>query len=81
MSATLDVPVSLSDAYISSALYVEQPELPCPLPWLSDVPPSEIPQVLPTLRTFAHIFKIRLAQSYAMHTMQTVSLEGGVTFE
>ena len=44
MSATLDVPVSLSDAYISSALYVEQPELPCPLPWLSDVPPSEIPQ-------------------------------------
>jgi hypothetical protein len=81
VSATLDVPVSLSDAYISSALYVEQPEPPCPLPWLTDIPPSAILQILPTLGTFAHICKIRLAQSYIMHTMQTVPLEGGVTSE
>jgi hypothetical protein len=81
VSATLDVPVSLSDSYISSALYIEQPELPSPLPWLSDVPACDIPQVLPTLGTFAHICKIRLVQSYIMHTMQTVPLEGGVTSE
>ena len=81
MSATLDVPVSLSDSYISSALYVEQPELPSPLPWLSDAPTCDVPQILPTLGTFAHICKIRLAQSYIMHTMQTVPLEGGVTSE
>ena len=81
MSATLDVPVSLSDSYISSALYTEQPELPSPLPWLGDVPACDIPQVLPTLGTFAHICKIRLVQSYIMHTMQTVPLEGGVTSE
>jgi hypothetical protein len=51
------------------------------MPWLNDVSPSEIPQILPTLGTFAHICRIRLVQSYIMHTMQTVPLEGGITSE
>lgn len=78
---SLDVPPSLADAYISSTLYVERPEEPARMPWLCDIPPSDVPQVLPSLETFAHTCKIRLIQSYIMHTMQAVPTEGGATTE
>jgi hypothetical protein len=81
VSGTLDVPVSLSDAYISSPLYTERPEEQVCMSWLSDVPPSDIPHVLPTLGTFAHICRIRMIQSYILHTMQTVPVEIGATKE
>lgn len=67
--------------YISSALYTERPEEPVSMPWLNDVPSIDVPQVAPTLSTFAHTCKIRLIQSYIMHTMQSVQLEGGATSE
>ncbi|KAL2069445.1 hypothetical protein VTL71DRAFT_14124 [Oculimacula yallundae] len=80
ISATLDIPVSLPDMYISSTLYTERPEEQYPMPWLSDLPP-DTPCIMPTLETFAHTCKIRLIQSYIMHTMQSISLEGGATPE
>jgi hypothetical protein len=76
ISGSLDVPVSLSDRFISSTLYVECPEAPAPMPWLDDLPPSDIPHSSPTLGTFAHICKIRLIQSYILNTMQAVPFEG-----
>lgn len=81
ISATLDVPVSLADIYISSTLYTERPQEPSPMPWLNDILPVDTPTVIPTLATFAHTCKIRLIQSYIMHTMQSVPLEGGATAE
>lgn len=77
----LDVPPSLADIYISTTLYTERVEDNSHMPWLSDVPPSEIPEVLPTLATFAHTCKIRLIQSYILHTMHAVPTEGGATTE
>lgn len=81
VSGSLDIPVSLADAYISSPLYVVSPEEPCPMPWLSDAPPTAIPQVLSNLGTFAHICKIRLMQSYIIHVMHSVPREGSATRE
>lgn len=81
VSATLDLPVALSDVYISSALYIYQPEASYSVPWLNDAPHSDLPHTIPTSATFAHICKIRLLQSYIMHTMQAVPLEGGATPE
>lgn len=77
----LDVPASLADIYISTTLYTERVEPTCRMPWLDDVPPSEVPDVLPTLNTFAHTCKIRLIQSYCLHTMHAVPTEGGATIE
>lgn len=74
----LDVPPSLADIYISTTECEE--EIP-QMPWLSGVPPPDIPEVLPTLATFAHTCKIRLIQSYILHTMHTVPTEGGATAE
>ncbi|PVH82740.1 hypothetical protein DL98DRAFT_570350 [Cadophora sp. DSE1049] len=83
VSMALDIPSSLADIYISTTLYTERVEPPCQshMPWLDDVPPSEIPDVLPTLTTFTHTCKIRLIQSYCLHTMHAVPTEGGATPE
>lgn len=51
------------------------------MPWLNDLEPGDALQVFPTYSTFAHICKIRLVQSYIMHTMHAVPLEGGATHE
>jgi hypothetical protein len=52
------------------------------IPWLDDLPPGDTAKSIPTMATFAHICKIRLLQSYIMHTMhEAVPLEGGATPE
>ncbi len=81
VSGTLDVPVSLADAYISSPLYVVRPEEQYSMPWLSDTPPPAVLQVLSNLGTFAHICKIRVIQSYIIHVMHSVPIEGESTPE
>ncbi|KUJ16886.1 uncharacterized protein LY89DRAFT_718614 [Mollisia scopiformis] len=81
VSGTLDVPVSLADAYISSPLYVVRSEEPYPMPWLNDAPPPVTAQNVSNLGTFAHICKIRLIQSYIIHVMHSVPIEGDATRE
>ncbi|EPE34298.1 Zn2/Cys6 DNA-binding protein [Glarea lozoyensis ATCC 20868] len=59
-SATLDIPVSLADSYISSPLFTEFPEVLPAMPWLHDLPNSTEQTTIPGLGNFAHTCKIRL---------------------
>ncbi|KAG9245762.1 hypothetical protein BJ878DRAFT_500122 [Calycina marina] len=81
VSATLGVPVGLADIYISSNLYVNREQPLCHLAWLDDAPHSEDSDLVLSLGSFGHICKVRLLQSYIMHTMEAVPLEGGATPE
>jgi hypothetical protein len=51
------------------------------MPWLKDISPTETPQAPPTLGPFAHICKIRLTQSYIMHTLHSIDVDGGISPE
>jgi hypothetical protein len=51
------------------------------MPWLDDAALCEGPPIVPNMATSAHICKVRLLQSYIMHTVQAVPLEGGATPE
>jgi len=48
---------------------------------MDDISLEDNPELVVSLGTFAHICKVRLLQSYILHTMQAVPLEGGATPE
>ncbi|RDW69241.1 hypothetical protein BP6252_08261 [Coleophoma cylindrospora] len=80
-SHCFDVPVSLPDMYISSPLYEERLEAHHNMVWLLDCPPSPTPNINPSLSTFAHVCKIRLIQSYIMHTIHSIPFGSSATPE
>lgn len=75
VSGVLDVPMSLSDSYITTKLYEETAEAPCPLPWLADCPNSENLELLPNLGAFAHVCQIRFIQSKILNKIHSAHLE------
>ncbi|RDW66646.1 hypothetical protein BP5796_09395 [Coleophoma crateriformis] len=75
VSGILDVPMSLSDSYISTKLYEETAEVSHHLPWLADCPNSESQELLPNLGAFAHVGQIRFIQSKILHRIHSYDAE------
>lgn len=75
VSGILDVPMTLSDKYITAKLYEETPEPHYPSPWLVDCPSSESVELLPNLGGFAHLCTLRFIQSKMLDKVHSMGIE------